>query len=375
MQNKCSLKWRRASYAAFTLVELLVVIAIIGVLIALLLPAVQVARESARKMSCTNNLKQLGVALHNYHDNYQSFPPARTGWDRPGGTNGTYCGTSYIVPLLPFMEQLAAYEAISAQDFRAGYSTGHTEYNVLNCSTLGCPSDTNFRAPRYIGVTTTTTGRQRCSYVGSAGDAVNNLSESAISTRGFFPGGTGHLGYSVRSIDGSSFTKITDGTSNTVALSETVTAENTLESNRLAATHMNASGSYNKPSNCIADVPKGTSVPTPSTNPRGGNYADGRPGIMYFQTIQPPNSPNCTSRTDSLLGNPGFGPMMLSATSRHPTGVNTLFADASVHFIFETVNCGDLTTHITSGDPVGESPFGVWGALGTISANETIPAL
>ena len=139
-------RWR-----GFTLVELLVVIAIIGILIALLLPAVQAAREAARRSQCSNNLKQLGLALHNYHDSYKCMPMGA----RAGGWNGGW-GTSFYVRLLPYVEQTAIADAWPWTDRSAGatpydrdegYAAGNvnlrgTPLNLINLEISGfrCPS-------------------------------------------------------------------------------------------------------------------------------------------------------------------------------------------------------------------------------------------
>jgi prepilin-type N-terminal cleavage/methylation domain-containing protein/prepilin-type processing-associated H-X9-DG protein len=132
----------RESSRGFTLVELLVVIAIIGILIALLLPAVQAAREAARRMQCTNNLKQLGLGVHNYISTYNVFPPA--------GLMNTLNRISYIGVLLPYVEQVELYKRI---DMTVGWWTGSMNRAVRQTSLayVACPSAPDPKANQWYG--------------------------------------------------------------------------------------------------------------------------------------------------------------------------------------------------------------------------------
>jgi prepilin-type N-terminal cleavage/methylation domain-containing protein/prepilin-type processing-associated H-X9-DG protein len=132
-------------FRGFTLIELLVVIAIIGVLIALLLPAVQAAREAARRIQCTNNLKQIGIALHNYHDTHNAFAPGYLShWKQDGGDAGTAeddigHGWGWASQILPQLEQPAVFNAINFS-LTMTYSANDTA-QLLRFSTYLCPSD------------------------------------------------------------------------------------------------------------------------------------------------------------------------------------------------------------------------------------------
>jgi prepilin-type N-terminal cleavage/methylation domain-containing protein len=133
--------------SAFTLVELLVVIAIIGILVALLLPAIQAAREAARRSECSNHLKQLGIALQNYHDTHKSFPPLEVHYDpflQGANNNWGECAGNWLLLILPFVEEKAAYDGI---DFKVGWaSLGDTGINnkdavMRKYTTYKCPSN------------------------------------------------------------------------------------------------------------------------------------------------------------------------------------------------------------------------------------------
>ena len=137
------------SSKGFTLVELLVVIAIIGVLVGLLLPAVQSAREAARRMSCTNNLKQIGLGLQNYHDTQGEFPPGGIWWtNSPGAANFARNRGSMLVYLLPFIEEKSLYDSLDLeqnpcyQKFPGGASVNGSPYIAGTVvSVYRCPSD------------------------------------------------------------------------------------------------------------------------------------------------------------------------------------------------------------------------------------------
>lgn len=358
---------------AFTLVELLVVIAIIGILIALLLPAVQAAREAARRMQCTNNLKQWGLAFHTYHDANTSFPAARCGPsdERSWGVH------SFYIPLLPYIEQTAMYSAITAVSPPESFDglcsdpaytwptclwidtndAGQEMYRTVVTAMI-CPSDGG-------GSGLSPSGFGGASYAGSSGDTPwLRTKEEEKNNRGFFGGGMGLRGVgAVYRTMGS----LVDGTSNTIMMSELVrgtTAGGKMIKGNIAIVNRGtprycANVERAPGSNSAFNVESHASV-------RGQAWADGRPYSVGFQTVLPPNSPSCHEGTD----NPGQGRAYFSASSNHTGGVNVAMGDGSVQFVSSTISSGDLDFDGWQ-DITGISPFGVWGALGSINGGES----
>jgi prepilin-type N-terminal cleavage/methylation domain-containing protein/prepilin-type processing-associated H-X9-DG protein len=365
-------------HAAFTLVELLVVIAIIGILVGLLLPAVQAAREAARRMQCSNGVKQLGLALLNYESTFKALPP------RKGGTGGAFVGAnrnnsngnrlSGFVYLLPYMEQSPMYNLIQGGDSTGIYnfaaaSGGPTvapggpaawgswvPWNVAP-SMLSCPSDGPvFNAP---------TNTQTNNYAFCIGDTNNNALNIADS-RGVF----GSQRYT-------KFASLTDGTSNTITFSERLKANfgiTNVVANQIEITIGTATTATN-----ILNVPAACYNTASGRYFNAGQLVKGRFGSLWtdgqservcFNTILPPNKPGCTtdSNGNADSGANGQG-LLIPASSRHTGGVNVGYADGSVHFIAETIDTGNLYVPEMSSGP---SPYGVWGALGSKSGGEAI---
>lgn len=386
----------------FTLVELLVVIAIIGVLVGLLLPAVQAAREAARRMSCSNNVKQIGLAIHNYHSAYNQLP------QHMGGTKGNnYYNTgilrlSWLVPITPFIEQQALWEQISnpSQEVTPGYTmpgsvSGGTwkpmgpggwlaEYVpwATQVPAFKCPSDP---AQPVAGLALT-------NYAACLGDAIDQAQHGGknewgnywndtarrrarAAGRGFFEART-----ALR------FRDVLDGLSNTIAVGEIQNSLGQGEVNADWAQNIDFRGTGGhegggQPILCSTGSHINPERPTffmpgvargDADRGRGGRWADGRPGYTGFQAILPPNKPNC-SANDNAGG--GYG--IWTAGSRHQGGAHVLMGDGAVKFITDSIEAGNASETAVSSDygtnPGGsESPYGLWGALGTRASKEVI---
>ncbi len=403
----------------FTLVELLVVIAIIGVLVGLLLPAVQAAREAARRMSCSNNFKQIGLAVHNYHSAYKQLPMqgggttgssatglAQTAADIPRATNAME--NSYLVGLLPFIEQQALWEQISNPYDSDGNSAttgdvfqamGPTPRRRLQDHS-GQPYDpwvtevVGFRCPSDPGLGLPAFGRTN--YAACFGDSAlyshggvsgttgvasqTNAERQRHSDRGFF-------GYRRKS----KFRDILDGLSNTIMAGEIVTdlGDNdnrtrpaVQDSGLMSHGWTGAQGTNNACSGQIdptrpqfwgtgfTPITFNASIGPDVEVRRGYKWAFGRLLFTGFNTTVPPNKPYCG-------GSLGISDAVASASSRHQGGVHILMGDGAVKFVTDSIEAGDQNSfHVGWRGPAlkngAPSPFGLWGSLGTRAMKETI---
>ena len=351
----------------FTLVELLVVIAIIGVLVALLLPAVQAARESARRMQCQNNQKQLVLALHNFHDSYGKFPPLRGG--RNDGSNR--CGDMFgLVFALPFVEQGPRSDQIANGAPQVSWNNTYAPY-LGKMSVLLCPS-----SPLAANNPVTSNQPQR-SYHLSMGTTVGTNASAAgvtatITDNNYFGRVNGLFGYEKPGATTPSciapeqmtrMASITDGTSNTVALSEKVTGTRGSRSVLGLATFP-MTGLDTNAAQCLATATNGfyNAGRNLSDWNMGGIWAFGHPNWAGFSTILPPNSPSCYERNNA---NPSNSVGVFSVSSLHPGGAVIAMADGSVRFVRQSIDCGNY----------GVAPnrnYGVWGAMGTTAGGEAL---
>jgi len=347
----------------FTLVELLVVIAIIGILIALLLPAVQAAREAARRSQCTNNLKQFGLAHHNYHDSFKTFVY------RKGGTSA--CGSSRLegncnrrsgfISLLPYLEQQAMWDQVKAGGYPDRPSegpAGWASWDPWNYppDVLRCPSDSELPA-------LSTEQRWRHNYAFSVGDQINTVRDDRT-VRGIFS-------YSLCT----KIAEISDGTSNTIMMSERLKANYGIRTagqgqiEYVLGTADGVGGLRAAPATCYSVSDGKYFLAGTSIKGRfGSRWNDGQPERVGFNTVLPPNGPSCTEDTNP---NADSNHLVIPPASYHPGGVNCLLADGSVRFVGETIDTGNLGAQQSNniGDP---SVYGVWGRLGSRSGGEAI---
>lgn len=364
-----------ARRVGFTLVELLVVIAIIGVMVGLLLPAVQAAREAARRMACSNNFKQIGLGLHNYHAAYNTLAPGRYGTMSNG-----YRLNANTVGILPFIEQQSLWElvsnpqqtgAIPAMGNNPGTDTPNFVPWFTQVPTYRCPSD-----PTQLG------GAGQLNYGNSHGDTIRGIgrpSAARDASQLNATNGTNELQHhgAVNGMErglfhtsiSRKFRDVRDGLSNSVAMGEMTVSD---EKRGLGGYIYHLGGWFPPvPSACKTGTHINAAKPSLYAAgglwPRGRRWADGHWHSSAVTTILPPNSPSCLRPEDS---NDGFA----SVASYHQGGAHVLFADGAVRFITDSIEAGNAAQQPVANGmtaPGSDSPYGLWGALGSIDAKET----
>ncbi len=337
----------------FTLIELLVVIAIIAVLIALLLPAVQAAREAARRSQCINNLKQIGLGLHNYHQGVNSFPMGVSFTDlgKGGGPgqngNNSWGQWSAQAMMMPYMEMQPLFNAANFSLPIDGPGNGYgvnSTVNLTKVNTFLCPSDGNAG-----GVSGNLNN-----YFGSSGTTGLTAQNQTTGIFAFY------TSYSIANV--------LDGTSNTVAFSEGLTGPGGVPGPTRSISKQQAGEATFQDTNTTlaAGTPApGTAVPaalatcnaaTNTGSAKGLRWAGGSPGFTMFTTIVPPNSTQYKWGTCKSGGGGIDEADYVNVQSNHSGGVNVGMADGSVRFVKDSVS------------------WSTWWAIGTKASGEVVDA-
>lgn len=351
---------RHSRRRGFKLVELLVVIAIIGILAGLLIPSTRGAREAARRMQCANNMKQIGLGLHNYHSAHGRLPIAM------GGTRGTtpFQGNqnrlSGLVAVMPFIEQQALWEQISTPGedkhnntfpamgpapWISSYGPWQTQVPTLQCASA--PAEKVM-----FGLT---------NYAFCIGDMARQIHEPA-EARGAFA-----------CLTTTCFSDMTDGLANTIAMCEIGTPVDSSVQGQFAIGQ--SASILDNPDSCrqiVLDAERPNFYAQDvqlSEIGRGGCWADGAAGFGLANTILPPRSPSvAVGGAEAVDG-------IYSTGSYHQGGAHVLMADGATVFITDSIEAGDAThptLAVSLGDEKIASPYGLWGALGTANGAEEI---
>ena len=321
----------------FTLVELLVVIAIIGILIALLLPAVQAAREAARRSQCTNNLKQIALGMHNYHDTYKILPASLY----INGQCSGWRGYSAFTMILPFIEQDTVYQEVvtASRNFWMNWDDGSAAMALARSRVIPpyqCPSDSKYPVPNATGWD----NGLGCNYGASNGSTLRWADPNQ--QNGMFRVHNEACG--TKKIVEINFADVRDGLSNTLMVSEHLTGDNngsTLMPGKSSEPRSAAPfGGTNWQFPTAAEMDtwgQACAAQLVHLGTNGSQWISPEPTQSVLNTAAPPNWkwPNCQNNSSGFSSDRDG---LFSPRSRHPGGVNAALGDGSIRFISETID-------------------------------------
>jgi prepilin-type N-terminal cleavage/methylation domain-containing protein/prepilin-type processing-associated H-X9-DG protein len=354
--------WQRSR--GFTLIELLVVIAIIGVLVGLLLPAVQQAREAARRSTCTNNMKQVQLAILNY-ESVNNRLPAQGNTHELRAIRSAAFGKrwSFYTNLLPYLEQVTTHDRLfeeirSFSDPAPWWGLPDFPMLLESIPALLCPSDVN-TAPD------SSSPHGRASYHINRGDLL--IEYDMGQRRG--PGVTGVTSGWTSANPAYQYLRmkdIIDGTSKTIMLGEVRIGDTSSDARQGALGNKSPIDINTPPADCNALIQSDGTYSSAWSNGGqivGGRWSDANPIYTSFFTIAAPNYARCSRWAEATA--------ILPASSYHPGGAMMTHVDGSVRFYSDEIDAGDPTApHVGDKFYTGTSQRGVLGALGTISGGE-----